>query len=128
MSLTTTLSIGTALGGAAAVAIYTAVVPMSATPVARTQSVSVQAVPTPTKTVLEPCDKGAVLVKGECIVHVPGAVIVAPAASSGSSSSGSRSSSPTSSTAPATSAYDDHESEDHGSDGEDHGGSEPGDD
>ena len=124
MSLTTTLTLGTALGGAAAVAIYTAVVPTSAAPVARTQPVSIQAVPTPTKTVLEPCDKGAVLVKGTCVVHVPGAVVAASAGRSTwtrSSSSGGSTSAAT--TAPAAPAAASHES-----DHEDHDGSEPGDD
>ncbi len=121
MSLTTTLTIGTALGGAAAVAIYTAVAPAAPPQASSTQPVSVQAVPTPTRTVLAPCVRPAVLTKGACVTHVPGPIIVAaaPASTSGSSSARPTTRS-TSAPAPTTEpgdTYGDESEHDHGGDG-----------
>lgn len=108
MSLRTTLTLGTALGGAAAVAIYAAAAP-APTPASATQKVSVQAVPTPTKTVLAPCDASATLENGVCVTHIPGPVIVAAPRVASSGPTQSTTSAPTASATSSPATYGEHD-------------------
>ena len=119
MSLATTLTLGGALGGVAAVAIYTAVVPAGAAP-AQTQPVSVQAVPTPTRTALAPCVAPAVLEHGYCVTHVPGPPVTTSQAQSVSTSVTAAASTPTAA-APTgqSSAPREHDGDEHHGGGDD---------
>jgi len=120
VSLTTTIAVGTALGGVAAVAIYTSMAPVPTVTTPVGHEVSVLAVPTPTKTVLAPCVKPAVLEKGVCVTHVAAPPAPAPVRQPAGTTSSTSASQPT--TAPTQQDDGDHDGDPGDSDHDGGGG------